>query len=282
MARQVIDHQLGLRSDVLVAPYVHFAEMKSEWVGRNTKLLAESRLHADQVGGVRPLWAVISTDVELLCNHAAQLELLNLYTRTRVDGYLLIVNFDEQTANAAQIYQYARALLRFRTTRRPVIARRVGSLGLGLCAAGVTGFSSGMTTLENFSFSYYMDRSKMAGGPPQRYYVARLLQNVTVDQARVLLGGPQGSKYACNCPACQGALGDRLEWSNARMHFLYTRNAQLSELMRVPAEQSTARCGSMSEHSLCGIVTNGQNALICDTVKPRGIANLRLAYYNSV
>lgn len=234
LACNVVDFELTQRSSTVLAPYFHFPDTASDWLKKNLKLLAETRLEMNRRGLSAPLWAVISTDVETICDDDTRLDLLNRYTRTRVDGYWFLINFDEQRCSPAQLFNYSRLLLEFRSTGRTVIAGRVGSLGLGLYAAGVTGFSSGMSSLENFNWSYFTDRSNISGGK-QRFYLPQLLQNVSADTVRRLLKGPAGSRLACPCPACRGPASGRLSWSQSRLHFLYARDAQLRELMRAPA-----------------------------------------------
>ena len=223
-------------SAAIFAPYFHFNDMASPWLKYNQKLIAETRagLKADE-----PLYAVISTDIETVCDDNARRGLLNLYTRVDVDGYWFLVNFDEVTASPAQLFNYCRLLLEFRQTRRSVVASRVGSFGLGLLAAGITAFTSGMTTLENFSWSYFTDRSKMAGGQ-QRCYLEALLQNVSDETAAALLNGELASEFGCSCAGCKGSVVDRTKWLASRIHVLTARQRQIETLMRLPAEERMA------------------------------------------
>jgi len=233
-AMQVIHFQDTAGADLILAPYFHFPDTDSDWLRRNVKLVAEARVSMISAKISKPLWAVVSTDVETLADDRARSEILNRYSRHHVDGYWFLVNFDELSAGPAQAFNYARLLLEFRALGKPVVAGRVGSFGLGLVAAGVTGFSSGMTTLENFAWRYFTDRSQMGGGQ-QRYYFPQLLQNVTVDSARALLQSRWAPDLACDCPGCPGSTRDRLSWVAARVHFLHTRQQQLEALMRAPA-----------------------------------------------
>jgi serine/threonine-protein kinase len=233
LSEQVLDFLEAKGAGMAVAPYFHFGDTTSDWLPRNIRLISEMRSQLDQRRSKLPLWAVISTDAEALCDEAAQQKILNMYTRVDVDGYWFLVNFDEVSANPAQLYNYLQTLLLFRAKKVPVIAARVGSLGLCLMACGVTGFSSGMTTFENFKFSYFTDRSQVSGGV-QRYYLEAILQLVTVGTAGGVLAG-MGDNFACPCPGCAGSMSQRLSWASSRVHLLHTRERQVQQLMTIPA-----------------------------------------------
>jgi serine/threonine protein kinase len=236
LASKVVDFQEDAGADFIVAPYFHFPDADSDWLRCNVKLLAEARRHMTAMSSVKPLWAAVSTDVETFGDDRARSEILNRYSRHQVDGFWFLVNFDELNAGPAQAFNYARLLLEFRSLGKPVVAGRVGSFGLGLAAAGVTGFSSGMTSLENFAWRYFTDRSQVSGGQ-QRYYLRPLLQNLTIDTVDAVLRTPWAGNFKCDCPGCAGSIRDRLSWVASRVHFLHTRQWQLEALMRTPARE---------------------------------------------
>jgi hypothetical protein len=113
---------------------------------------------------------------------------------------------------------------------------------------GVTGFSSGMTSLENFSWNYFTDRSRMGGAKP-RYYVERLLQNVPFETAERIFDSEHHGDYTCSCRACAGSGTNRLRWGQARLHFLYARERQLSDLMSLPATSRLERFVDWVQHA---------------------------------
>ena len=80
------------------------------------------------------------------------MELINKYTRILPDGFIFYIDkINEKTTNAAQLYSYIDLLLKFKQLKRPVIAARVGSLGLGLLELGVDAFTQGIASLSSFS-----------------------------------------------------------------------------------------------------------------------------------
>jgi serine/threonine-protein kinase len=239
LSKSVVDFQLKEGASRVCAPYFHFPDLDSEWLKRNQKLVREGRAALDASHSRAELFAVISTDIETICDDAARQTLMNIYTRTPVDGYWFLINFDELTAGPAQLFNYTRLLLEFRLAGKPVIAGRVGSFGLALMATGITGFSSGMTSLENFSWHYFTDRSNMSGGQ-QRYFLSQILQNVTITAADTILRGPLGGEFACPCPACVGSTANRLSWTSARVHLLYSRQTRIEALMRTAPEHRIA------------------------------------------
>jgi hypothetical protein len=231
----VVDYQLSNGATAVLAPYFFFQDMLSDWRPRNLRLLSETRHILDERNDEHPLWAVVSTDAETLCVPDVQTQLLNQYTRTGVDGYLFYVNFDDRDANAAQLFNYASTLLRFRESGRPVLAGRVGSFGLGLYAMGVTGATAGLTSFEAFFWNYYTHRASVSGGL-QRRYLRPLLQLVSMDVAREIAKSERRERYVCHCPGCDGAVG----WYRERLHLLYTRARQYRDLQTATPERRVA------------------------------------------
>jgi eukaryotic-like serine/threonine-protein kinase len=230
--RTVLDHEHDLGATIYVAPYFYVSDLETDrpWVMTNARMVIEARRYLRELGEKQPLWAVICTDAEALCREEVQHNLVTLYSTEEVDGFWFLINFDELTVNAVQLTSYLATLLRFRRLRKPVIAGRVGSLGLGMCAVGVTGFSSGMTTQENFAWSYFTQRAQISGGQ-QRFYVEELLQHVSFDVARTILSSGWEARHRCTCPSCAGKmLDDQLQWQAAREHFLYIRSRQIDYL----------------------------------------------------
>lgn len=166
---------------------------------------------------------------------------LNMLSSLDCDVYWVYVDCIDNNTNFSQLYNYAHVLLELqKSSKKPVIAGRIGAFGLVLLAFGLYGFESGASRFESF----YEDLYKDAGDPYNmyvRYYMPELLSNVAIERKNPtkiiqLLATQTGHDISCTCPYCDSQhpatlANDKL----AGKHFLYRRNEEIETLRNLDA-----------------------------------------------
>lgn len=119
-------------------------------------------------------------------------------------------------------------MLKFKKLKRPVIAARVGTLGLGLVELGVDAFSSGVASLTSFSEQTLLSDRQSGYDMERKYYIRDILLSLKVGVATEIL--KNFPKYRCNCKFCQSEYGiDKINKS-AKAHFLQIRYEELKRI----------------------------------------------------
>ena len=175
------------------------------------------------------IYAGICIDIEDLTDEENRLELINKYTRILPDGFIFYIDkINEKTTNAAQLYSYIDLLLKFKQLKRPVIAARVGSLGLGLLELGVDAFTQGIASLSSFSEEALLANRPTGYKMQKKYYIPDLLLTLNVSLVEDILN--RFPDLRCNCNFCNNAF-DLISLSKvAKCHFLEIRAKEISEI----------------------------------------------------
>lgn len=243
--KKVADEQLKHGVKNIVAPF-HMSnnsnvvkikmDTNENWFSLDVKLLEETRNYLDSMAFDGNLIGGFCIKTDILTNKTEREYFLNVLSGLNCDMYWIYVDCINENSNAAQLYNYATALLDLqKATNKPVIAGRIGSFGLVLLSFGLYAFESGTSRFESF----YEDLYKAASDPFNmyvRYYMPELLANVAIERKNPvkivqLLHSKIGKDIACQCPYCDGVspellLADAL----TRKHFLYRRNMEIQEL----------------------------------------------------
>ena len=121
-------------------------------------------------------------------------------------------------------------------TNKPVIAGRVGSIGLLLLAFGLYGFESGAARFESFYEDLYKEATD-SYNMYIMYYMPELLRNIPVERKNPskiigILKTKAGIDLRCDCPYCSGKNPEELIQVEAdtRRHFLYKRQEEIEML----------------------------------------------------
>jgi serine/threonine-protein kinase len=236
-AKDVLNWQLKYNCDYLMAPFHYSENLKSEWVSLDLKLLEESKEYLERENINRPLFAGICTNIEDLTDEDNRSSLVNSYSRNVVDGYMFYIDLiDERTTNPIQLHSYVSLLLAFKALKRPVIAARVGNLGLGLISLGIDGFTSGISALSSFSAKMLLEERGKGYDMEKRYYVPALLQYLKISAAKKLLNSHEFQHLRCACEFCKGTSLNGLE-KVAKLHFLKVRTQEVAAINAMPAEK---------------------------------------------
>ncbi len=251
--QEVLNWQIAHGCTYLVAPF-HFSKtLTSEWMDVDLKLLSEAREYLVSRGRAEKLFGAICTNIEDLTNERNRKVLVNRYSKEPADGYLFYVDLiQEQTSVPAQLHSYLSVLLDFKALGKPLIACRVGNMGLGVVSLGIDAFETGIASLSFFSEKTLLEDRPVGYTMQTRYYVPDLLMNLQMETASDILRSGQYASLVCGCPYCGGRTDDSLRKVH-KEHFLYHRVREmesinaLAEAERLPAFlQKTERALQLS------------------------------------
>lgn len=235
--RGVLDWQIQYGCSTLVAPFHFSRDLGSAWIRVDLKLFAEARDYLASKGRDEKLFAGVCVNIEQFTDEESRKALVNTYSRNPADGYLFYVDpINERTSVPAQVFSYLHMLLDFKELGRPVIAGRIGNLGLGALALGIDAFETGIASLTFFT-EEDMLRDRPTGYTMQtRYYLGDLLACPQVEAAIDILGASAFRALACPCRYCQGRR-DASIGKTAKEHFLVRRAEEIAEINALPQAQ---------------------------------------------
>lgn len=245
--KTVIDEQVKLKADILTSPY-HYSHNTNmvptarrnpvaEWFDLDVKLLKEAidyRNNSSTFQG-KPLYAGICINAVSLTDSQYKNELLNTYASMGCDGFIVYADGISKGTTEITLYHYITTLLELQKyTRKPVIAGRLDTLGLGLVCAGIAGFTSGSARFESFYEDLYKEATE-AYNMYERYYFPELLGTIAItrkDPVRLqqivqIIG-------TCGCRYCNGkAVPDLIKSQNTKLHFLELIHQEVDNIRAV-------------------------------------------------
>ncbi len=232
--REVLNWQISHSCTYLVAPF-HFSKtLTSEWFEVDLKLLSESREYLNSKGRTEKLFGAICTNIEDLTDEENRKVLVNRYSKEPADGYLFYVDLiDERTSVPGQLYSYLSMLQDFKTLGKPLVACRIGNMGLGVVSLGIDAFETGIASLSFFSEKTLLEDRPVGYTMKVKYYVPQLLTNLQMETVMDILRSRQYGALVCNCPYCGGRTDDSLR-KVAKEHFLYHRTQEMEGINALP------------------------------------------------
>lgn len=248
----VVEEQNKHNPDCIVAPF-HFSNNSNmitlknsgeeTWFSLDIKLLKETKEYMNDNNINKPLIGGFAIKKEILSSKKEREYFLNILTALPCDKYWVYVDCIDYNSSAADIYQYMSTLLKLQSfTGKPVIAGRIGTLGLVLLAFGLHGFESGAARFESFYEDLYQKESNPFNMYVQ-YYIPELLRNVSVERknpAKIIsiLSSKYGEDLKCNCPYCNKNIAALTsEEGETRKHFLFKREEEVKYLNSIPIVQ---------------------------------------------
>lgn len=152
--------------------------------------------------------------------------------------WLRVHPFGATSAGPLALRRYIEAAQDLHRVGLPLVAERVGTVGVALMAFGaVGGIESGITLGERFDVGTLVNKPKQTGrgfAPPPRVYLASLGAFVSREQARTLLAR-RGLRSALGCrdTSCcrRGPVDTQLD---PRRHFILQRDREVNALSRRP------------------------------------------------
>lgn len=250
--RLVLDEESKLGADILVSPY-HFTHNTTvlptyksnpveQWFDLDIKLLKESIDYKNSKPEYqsKKLYAGICIHSGSLIDDGYKNDLLNHYTAHPCDGYLVYADGIDKETDAVTLFHYLDTLLKLQTySGRPVIAGRMGSLGLGMVAVGIAGYSSGAARFE--SFSEELHKEATAGyNLYERYYFRPLLGTIAIERkSPTRLNRIAAVIGSCTCQYCNGkSPQDVIASQNNKLHFLHAIHSEVDQIKAVANRKS--------------------------------------------
>lgn len=245
--KKVIDEQLKYDPDYLVAPFhvsnnSNYASIKNEesetWFTLDVKLLKESKDYLNRLNlNNKKLVGGFCVRADILTTKSEKDYFVNVLSSLPCDLYWIYVDCIDYASNTAQLYNYIKTLIELQnSTGKPVVAGRVGSIGLILASFGLYGFESGAARFESFYEDLYKDTSTNYNMYVM-YYIPELFKCIPVnrrDPSKIIniLRNEAGIDIQCQCPFCKDkAPEEMLIEKNTRKHFIYRRQHEI-ELLR--------------------------------------------------
>lgn len=243
--KKVIDAQLQYNPTYIVAPFhvsnnSNLVRIKAtdeeNWFSLDVKLLYEAKDYLSQIDCHLPLVGGFCIKTDILTTKTEREYFINVVSALPCDYYWIYVDCIDNNSNPAQLYQYANTLLTLqKSTKKPVIAGRIGPFGLVLLAFGLFGFESGSARFESFYEDLYKNTSD-SYNMYVNYYFPELLRNVAIERknpAKIirLLSSGTGNDISCKCPYCIGKQPEELTNDQlSKKHFLYRRQEEINLL----------------------------------------------------
>ena len=247
--KKVVDEQLKYNPSYIVAPFhvsnnsnlVRIKATDSEnWFSLDVKLLYETKDYLSQTKIDLPLIGGFCIKTDILTAKTEREYFLNVLSGLPCDAYWIYVDCIDFNSNPSQLFHYANTLLWLqKSTQKPVIAGRIGPLGLILLSFGLYGFESGAARFERFDEDLYKNTTD-SYNMYVNYYFPELLKNVPVERknpAKIisLLSHATGRNMKCNCPFCSNKQPAELaEDKLAKKHFLFVRQKEIEAIRNIP------------------------------------------------
>jgi hypothetical protein len=220
---------IELRPTILIPPYFAYRTYDQSF-DLNSKILK----HCNDYNALyndTSIFPVIFIEKENL-NDKFLTILLNSLEVDNFTGFCVwIANFDERDAKSSEIKSLIKLLeILSDNNRRQILMLYGGFFSLLLFKYGVTGISHGIAYSESKSIDAAIKQT--GGGVPIRYYVPKLHQFLTIDNALLILR--ERPDLLCDCPICQRIVQSNIENITrfkdeeefAEIHFLYNRNLE--------------------------------------------------------
>lgn len=243
--KKVVDEQLKYNPSFIVSPF-HISNNSNlvkiklgtdeNWFSLDVKLVKETKDYLSNINYEGQLVGGFCIKTDILTTRTEREYFLNVLTSLDCNIYWIYVDRIDNNSNFSQLYNYVTALLELqKSSKKPVIAGRIGAFGLVLLAFGVYGFESGTARFESFYEDLYKDAGDSYNMYVQ-YYFPELMSKIAIERknpAKIiqLLATKIGQSIACDCPYCGG-----LEPANlvddglTRKHFLYRRNQEIEKI----------------------------------------------------
>ena len=242
----VIQEQLKHNPSCIVSPFhvsnnSNFVTIKNAnvetWFSLDVKLLKQTKDYLIENNIDKKIVGGFCIKADILTSQTEKEYFLNVLSGLPCDIYWIYVDCIDYNTEAAQLYHYISMLLELQnSTKKPVIAGRVGSIGLLLLAFGLYGFESGAARFEAFYEDLYKEATD-SYNMYVMYYMPQLLRNIPVERKNPskiigILKTKAGVDLKCDCPYCLGKNPEDLIQVEAdiKRHFLYKRQKEIEKL----------------------------------------------------
>ena len=224
--REVINWQASWNCDFFVAPFHFHRNLGDPWLELDLKLLQESVDYVKNNYSDIKIYAGICLNLEEYTSENNRIALLNEFSICTPDGFIFYGDeINETITNPARLYAYIELLRKFSVLGKKVIGARLGTLGLGILAAGADTVTTGIASLTGFSEKNLLQERSTGYNMEVKYYLPKLLLSLPSILVKDII--KVDVSLACNCEFCQGS--PSLD-SVAKIHYLNVRNNEVNEI----------------------------------------------------
>lgn len=243
----VADFAISHRYGAVLAPAHYLVEGASdEWRSIDLWLVTELRHELDRRGGSETrIYYPLAMPGTVLRDATHLQAIIRDLRGLDIDAiWLRIHPFGTSHSGAHVLRGYIEAAELLHSLQIPLVAERVGTVGLPLLAFGaVGGIESGITVGEQFNalpLLHAPSTRRGAFAPPPRVYLNSLGGFLSREQARNFFSNRRvKAKFACtDATCCRRGFVDMVE--NPRRHFLISRDREVNALARAPLRLRSA------------------------------------------
>jgi hypothetical protein len=241
VAERLAAHVVDRGYSAVLAPTHYVSGSRDPWFGVDRDLTIALRGALD-VAGARdvPIYYPLATSGEALRTWQERRRFKEQLEMLPIDAvWLRIHTFGTTTSGPRGLRGYVEAGRDLHALKVPLVAERVGTVGLALMAFGaVGGIESGITLGERFNVRDLRKRNDDAPGfsPPARVYMSELGCFLTRKQAAEFfeIKGMK-SRFGCrDTDCCRRGVEDMLR--DPRSHFLRQRPHEVTTMGRLPED----------------------------------------------
>ena len=226
---QVIDWQAHWGVDFFVAPFHYHRDLGDTWLETDIKLLHETVDYAHKKYENKQIYSGICLNMEEYTTETNRIALLNEFSLCKSDGFIFYGDeINETTTNPARLYAYIDIIRLFSKLGKKIIAARLGTLGLGVLAAGADIVTTGIASLTGFSEKGLLQERATRYKLITKYYIPQLMLTLPVKLVEEILRADKS--LVCDCNFCKEAANIEVA---AKAHYLKIREKETTEINEI-------------------------------------------------
>lgn len=231
--KQVIDWQAQWRVEFFVAPFHYHRHLGDPWLETDIKILHEAVHYVRENFGNKKIFSGICLNMEEYTTESNRIALLNSFSICKPDGFIFYGDeIRENITNPARLYAYINTIRLFSRTGKEIIGARLGTLGLGVLAAGADIVTTGLASLTGFSEKELLQERAAGYEMKQKYYIPQLMLTLQVKLAEDIFNVEPS--LVCPCTFCESA--PNIE-AMSKQHYMEMRQQEIDELNAVDVSQ---------------------------------------------
>lgn len=287
LVAEVVEFEIVHGATVVIPPYLYATSPSDPWARLNQALIAATRQHLDRESIRLPMMPVLCLQLQSFGHPANWSDGIDRQISVAAEHGSAAVALCLSPAGAGSDH-YAKVLRLFQLAQRassrdlPALAWRQGVYGLGLTAAGLTGYETGIGTGEQTNVARQQsarkpraDDASPSGGAPGGIYIDTIGRSVPRRAAQALLGNvAMRPKVMCDVETCCPSVVATLD--RARHHAVRSRARALADLAAQP--HRAWRLNHVARHAAAAVtlVDQANKTMVRDGVEEKlANANLR-------
>ncbi len=262
--KQVIDWQAQWKVEFFVAPFHYHRSLKDIWLETDIKLLHEAVEYVKSNYKNMQIYSGICLNMEEYTTETNRIALLNEFSICKPDGFIFYGDeINETTINRSRLYAYVEIIRLFSKLGKRIVGARLGTLGLGILAAGADIVTTGIASLTGFSERALLQERAVNYSMKTKYYIPQLMLSLPVNLAQDIINTDKS--LVCNCEFCKK--NPNIE-AFAKTHYMRIRQKEIEDLNSVE-----------NKHKIEWFVDKTQKAVKKCKELHRNVNELRPSYY---